>query len=93
MEPITPKITPNTAPIIPIHAPNNPAARPNNPPKIPIQIGKVKIINKAINNVELERVITFSLACSSTKILPVLKMWFSDRFTNKRIWVRSKLNN
>ena len=71
MEPITPKIAPNTAPIIPMHAPNSPAATPNNPPKIPIQIGKVKIINRTISKVELERVITFSLVSASTKTLPV----------------------
>ena len=71
MEPNTPKITPKTPPIIPMHAPKSPVANPNNPPKIPIQIGKVKIINRTISKVELERVITVSLVGHTTKTLPV----------------------
>ena len=57
MYPIEPKIAPKIPVIIPMHTPNKPAANPNNPPKIPIQIGKVKIISSTINKVELERVI------------------------------------
>jgi hypothetical protein len=93
IEPIIPKIAPKTPAIIPIHAPNNPAASPNNPPKIPIQIGKVKIISRMISKVELERVINLILAVSSTKISPEKKMRFLGRFVHNKVLVRSILND